>query len=181
MQFRSNLATRTYIDKKKLNSAIVAVVLILTFLLLVQIKICAYTAGEISRLDAKKTSMESKSTKKRVNVSETDFKKLTGDIKFANGILERKAFDWVRLLNELEGVMPDGLTLTSVAPDTKEKSLTLSGVSLNFKTLQRLLYNLEESHFFYDIFLIKQEESKSADSQKLLSFTISCKFKLKET
>jgi type IV pilus assembly protein PilN len=178
MQFRTNLATRTYIDKKKLNSVLLAGIAVLLLLLVVQIKISAFNAGEISRLNAMKISMESRLRKKRIEFSENDYKKLTGDIKFANGILEKKAFDWVELLNKLEGVVPDGLTLTSVEPNTAEKSLKLSGVSLSFKTIQHLLDNLEGSHFFHDIYLVKQDESKTIDNKKTLSFAISCKFAL---
>lgn len=178
MQIRTNLATRTYIDKKKLNNILLAVIAVLLLFLLVQIKICAFNAGEISRLNAMKISMESKFKKKRIDFSEKDYKKLTEDIKFANGIIERKAYDWVGLLNRLEAVVPDGLTLTSVVPDSKDKTLKLSGVSMNFKTVQHFLENLEESNFFHDIYLEKQDESKTLENKKTLSFSISCKFTL---
>jgi type IV pilus assembly protein PilN len=178
MQIRTNLATRTYIDKKKLNNILLAGIAVLLLFLIVQIKICAFNAGETTRLNAMKISMESRFKKKRIDFSENDYKKLTEDIKFVNGIIERKAYDWVGLLNRLEGVVPDGLTLTSVEPNSKEKTLKISGVSMNFKAVQRLLDNLEESNFFHDIYLEKQDESKSVENKKFLSFVISCKFAL---
>lgn len=178
MQIRTNLATKTYIDKRKLNNILLAAIAVLLLFSIVQIKIGVFNAGEISRLDAMESSMESKHKKKRIDFTENNYKKLTEDIKFANGIIERKSYDWVGLLNRLEAVVPDGLTLTSVEPNSKEKTLKLSGVSINFKTVQSLLDNLEESNFFHDIYLEKQDESKTIEGKKTLSFSISCKFAL---
>ncbi len=180
MQFKTNLATRTYIDKKKLGSALLGSMVVLILLLLVQIKISAFNAGEISRLNAIKVSAESRSKKNRIDISDKDYKKLTGDIKFANGILERKSFDWVGLLNKLEGVVPEGLTLSSVQPNSGDKSLRLSGVSINFITLRRFMENLENSSYFTDVFLYNQNEAKAAGSPKALTFNISCRFVIKE-
>jgi len=176
MQIRTNLATRTYIDKKKLSGALLGSMAVLIMLLLVQIKICAFNSGEISRLNAMKISMESRYKRKHVDISDKDYKKLTGDIKFVNGILERKAFDWVGLLSKLESVVPDGLTLSSVQPNSGDRTLRLTGVSVNFITLRHFLENLEGSSFFTDVFLYNQNDTKVAGDPKALSFTISCKF-----
>lgn len=177
MQFKINLATRTYIDKKKLDGALAATLILLAFLLLVQIKICAFNADEISRLDSTLTSAETRKGKGSETVfSEHDYTALLTEIAFANSIIERKAFGWISLLNRLESVVPDGVTLSSVEPDNKERSLSLSGGSASFKKIQLFMENLEDSHYFHEIYLLKQDQSKEADMQRSISFTITCKF-----
>ncbi len=176
MQFKINLATRTYINKKKLDTALTAAMIILLFLLLVQAKISVYNAGEMSRLNSMQTSEEAQSKKKRLDFSESDYKKLLADIKFANGIIERKAFDWLGPLNRLESVVPEGVTLTSLEPNSKERNLKISGIALNFGNIRHFMENLEGSNSFSDVYLEKHDESKSLDSRKTISFAITCKF-----
>ncbi len=178
MRFKINLATRTYIDKKKANRAIVVAIAIMVLLLLVQIKIYSSNLGEISRFNSLKTAEEARNKKKLPEFSEKDYLKLTENIKFCNGLIEKKTYDWVGLLNRLESVVPDGLTLTSLEPDSKEHKLKLEGNSLNFGALRHFMENLEASEFFSDIYLYKQDESEKEDKRKLISFTIECKYKL---
>lgn len=176
MQFKTNLATRTYINRKKLNIALAAALVVLVFLMLVQAGILAYNAGEISKLDATQAAAEPRQHKRAQTFTDKDYEKLLAEIKFANGIIERKTFDWIGLLNRLEGVVPAGLTLTSVEPKSADRTLNLSGISLNLKNIRKLMENLEESDFFSEVYLHKHAESSSADEQRGITFNISCKF-----
>jgi type IV pilus assembly protein PilN len=178
MQFKINLATRTYINKKKVNSTIAAAIMVLLFLFLVQIKIYSRNAGEISRISSLKTADDAGFKKKVPGFTEKDYVKLTNDIKFCNSLIEKKTYDWVGLLNRLESVVPDGLTLTSLEPDSEEHTLKLTGNSLNFGVMRHFMENLEASDFFSNVYLYKQDEKETKENQKLLSFTISCKYKL---
>ncbi len=178
MRFKINLATRTYINKKKANSAIVAAIAILLLLLLVQVKIYSGNAGEISRISSLKTAEEARFKKRIPEFTEKDYQKLTEDIKFCNGLIQKKTYDWVGLLNRLESVVPDGLTLTSLEPDSEDHTLKLAGNSLNFGAMRHFMENLEASDFFSDVYLYKQDQNEQADNRKLISFTIACKYKL---
>ena len=176
MQFKINLATRTYVNRKNLNIAMAAALVILLFLLLIQARLVIHNVGEINHLSSEQTALETRSKKRGVVFSESDYAKLQTDIKFANSIINRKTFDWIGLLNRLESVVPQGITLSSVAPDTKERTLKLSGMSLNFGRIRQFMENLEESNFFSEVYLEKQDESKTPDDRKVISFSIACKF-----
>jgi type IV pilus assembly protein PilN len=178
MQFKINLATKTYINKKKVNTALAATIGVLLLLFLVQIKIYFRDAGEISRISSLKTAQEARFRKNVPEFTEKDYVKLTDDIKFCNGIIEKKTYDWVVLLDRLESVVPDGLALSSLEPDSKEHTLKLTGNSLNFGVMRHFMENLEASDFFSDVYLYKQDVTEKEDKQKLISFTISCKYKL---
>jgi type IV pilus assembly protein PilN len=178
MRFKLNLATRTYINKKKANNAIAAIISILLLLLLVQIKVYSRNAGEISHISSLKAADAVRSRKKLPEFNEKDYEKLTSDIKFCNSLIERKTYDWVGLLNRLESVVPEGSTLTSLEPDSEEHTLKLNGSSVNFGVLQHFMENLEASEFFSDVYLYKQDEIEKEGGQKLITFTLSCKYKL---
>ncbi len=178
MQFKINLATRTYINKKKVNSAIVASVIVLLFLFLVQVKIYSRNAGEISRISSLTTADKAVFKKNVPEFTDKDYVKLTDNIKFCNSLIEKKTYDWVGLLNRLESVVPEGLTLTSLEPDSEEHTIKLTGNSLTFGVMSHFIQNLEASDFFSNVYLHKQDEKETKDKQNLLSFTITCKYKL---
>jgi type IV pilus assembly protein PilN len=176
MQFKTNLATRTYINRKHLNIAMAAALTFLLFLFLLQVSLVFHNSGEMRHLSSVQASLEARSKKQGVVFSGSDYTKLLSDIKFANSIINRKTFDWTGLLNRLESVVPQGITLSSVAPDTKERTLKISGLSLNFGRIRQFIENLEDSNFFSDVYLEKQDESKAPDDRKVISFSITCKF-----
>jgi type IV pilus assembly protein PilN len=172
MQFKINLATRTYINRKKLNLVFASALGLLIFLFLIQIRLYISNSGEIKQLTEMQASLESKTKTKQAAFSEEEYAKVIEEIKFANSIIGRKSFDWIELLNRLENVVPSGVSLTSVAPDTKEGNLKLSGISLNLGKIRQFMEQLEESDYFSDVYLEKQDQAEP----NALSFSISCKF-----
>jgi type IV pilus assembly protein PilN len=176
MQFKTNLSTRTYVNRKHLNIAMASASALLLLLFLVQMKLVIHNAGEIRHLNSVKASLDARSKKQGVVFSAGDYTKVVANIKFANSIINRKAFDWIGLLNKLESVVPQGVALSSVAPDTKQRTLKLSGVSLNFGKIRQFMENLEDSNYFSDVYLEKQDETKAKDERKVISFSITCKF-----
>jgi type IV pilus assembly protein PilN len=171
MQFKINLATRTYIDAGRLNAAIVAALVILGAALFFQVRAAATNAGEIKRLTGETVSTTGKG---KDAVPAKDYQALLARIHFANDVISRKTFDWLALFARLEGVVPDGVALSSIAPDLKGKSLTLAGVARNFQNLRRLMENLEGSNYFTEVYLQRQSEISIA-GKKATGFTISCR------
>jgi type IV pilus assembly protein PilN len=178
MRFTINLATKTYINQKKLTLVLSACIIVLSFFLFVNLKIFTFNHAEISRLSNIEASLAAKQGTRGRTVPEKDYVKLLSSIKLANGIIERKAYSWIDLLDRLESVVPEGVSLTAVEPGVKEKTLNLSGAALHFKNLRLFMENLEASKFFYDVYLLKQDELKTAENQKGIAFTITCRFAL---
>ena len=50
----------------------------------------------------------------------------------------------------------------------------------NFQILRKFLENLEDSKFFTDIYLLSQSEAKVDETQKGISFSVSCKADVKK-
>jgi type IV pilus assembly protein PilN len=176
MQFKTNLATRAYVNRKHLNIAMAAALTLLLILFFLQLRLVLHNTAEIKHLSSVQASLEARSKKQGIVFSGSDYTKLLADIKFANTIIHRKTYDWIGLLNKLENVIPQGVTLSSVSPDTKQRTLKISGLSLNFGHIRQFMENLEDSNFFSDVYLEKQDESKATDDRKVISFSITCKF-----
>ena len=75
----------------------------------------------------------------------------------------------------MEVVVPDGVMVTSLEPSLKDGKLKISGVARNFNFMRKFLENLEDSKFFTDIYLLSQTEVKVDETQKGVSFSVSCK------
>ena len=176
MRLTINLATRIYINMKRLNFFIAGVLVLLTLLLLFNaIKI---TSGfkEKGRLSHGITVLEGKTRKmKSAEVPEKQYQSLLSSIRFANGIIERKTFDWLMLFDRLESVVPDGIAISSIDPSPKDNGLKLAGMAKSFGNLRKFVENLEESKFFTEVYLVSQSEAQGPDGRNATGFNITCK------
>jgi len=180
MRLTINLATRIYIDKRRVNVFIFAAVTLLILLLLVNVRSIATDFGDIQRLKHGIAIFEGK-TKKTTSdvVPDKEYQALLARIKFANGLIETKTFNWLMLLDKLESVVPDGIAIASIEPSPKDEGLKLSGMAKNFGNLKKFMENLEESKYFTDIYLVSQSDAQVSPDQKGLGFNITCKAKYK--
>jgi len=173
-----NLATRIYINKRRLNIFIAVTLILLTLILLFNVREVVKGYGEKRRLTHGIAVLEGKSKDAKSSaVSEKEYQALLGRIKFANVIIEQKTFDWLMLFDKLENVVPDGITIVSIEPSPKDGGLKLAGIAKNFGNLRKFMENLEDSGYFTDIYLVSQSESQVSESRKGISFDITCKAK----
>jgi type IV pilus assembly protein PilN len=175
MQLNINLATRHYINTRQLNLALSLIIALLLLWIFISVKDIAYNSGEMKRLAADTGALDAKFKTLSKGVSEAEYNKLLSRISFANAVIERKSVNWLSLLDRLESVVPDGIAISTLEPDAKKETLKLAGVARNFSNVRQFMENLEGSHFFTDVFLISQAEVKFGQSQKGISFSITCK------
>jgi type IV pilus assembly protein PilN len=172
MRLNINLATRTYIDSARLNIALLMIALVLLGSLFFNVRAVASKAGEIDRVTHELSALSGKS---KGEVAEKDFQALLGQINAANSIITRKTYNWLTLLDKLETVVPDGVSITSIQPETKNAGVKLNGVAGNFSGLRRFVENLEETKYFTDVYLLAQSDTKVGESQSGMTFNITCK------
>jgi type IV pilus assembly protein PilN len=180
MRLTINLATRIYINMRRLNFFIVAAFALMILLLTVNVKNIATGFGESQRLIHGIAILEGKSKKATSEaVPDKEYQTLLARIKFANGLIEQKTFNWLILLDKLEGVVPDGIAIASIEPSPKDDGLKLAGMAKNFSNLRKFMENLEESKYVTDIYLVGQSDTQVSPSQKGIGFQIICKAKYK--
>jgi len=180
MRLTINLATRLYINMRQLNYCIIAAFALLALLLLVNVRNIATDFGEIQRLNHGIALLEGKAKKSTgAAVPEKEYQALLARIKFANGLIEQKTYNWLMLLDKLEEIVPDGIAIAAIEPSPKDEGLKLAGMAKNFGNLKKFMENLEESKYFTDIYLVGQTDMQVSPSQKGLGFHITCKAKYK--
>ncbi len=175
MRFTLNLATRTYINSRQVNLQLGGVGIVLLALLVWNTSVVLSNSARQKELESDLAVVEARVKASAKGVSDKEYQALLGRIKGVNGIIQRKSFNWLGFLTWLEAVVPDGVMVTSLEPSLKEGKLTINGVARNFQLMRKLLENLEDSKFFTDIYLLSQTEVKVDETQKGISFSVSCK------
>jgi Tfp pilus assembly protein PilN len=100
-------------------------------------------------------------------VVETDPKALLSlrqEVALANDILARDSFRWTVMLDRLEEVVQDGITIRSLQPDYREGSLRLSAAARGLPQLSGFLDGLLASGYFTDVYLLDQASTKVKDA-----------------
>jgi type IV pilus assembly protein PilN len=174
MRLKINLATRTYIDAHRLNAAVAAIVVLLLLGLFFSVRAVATTGGEIRLAGTELALLQGKGTGKG-KVEEKEYQALLARIGAANAIIARKSYDWLQLLDRLEGVVPDGVAMTAIEPEPKGNSLKLTGVARSFAELRRFMETLEDARFLTDVYLNANAETKVGESQRGMTFSITCR------
>ena len=175
MRHSINLATRIYINTSRLNFVIISVLTLLVLILVFNIRNSATELGEMKKLNGKLNLLEGKAgAAKGATINEKEYQTQLARIKLANAIIEQKTFDWLMLLDRLETVVPDGISLVSIEP-SKNGELKLAGIAKNFGNLRNYMENLEDSRYFAEVYLVSQSDLLQSDGRQGISFNITCK------
>jgi type IV pilus assembly protein PilN len=108
-------------------------------------------------------------------VSEADYTIFLAKVKNVNNILYKRSYDWLSLLDNMEQLVPAGVSLKSLEPLDKGESLRLAGSANDFSSVRRFVENLESSKTFTDIYLTDQASAKIDNQRKVINFTVTCK------
>ena len=174
MRLTINLATRRYLNLRRLNAWLIVGGLIALALLVFEVRECAYTQGELQRIRAAEAAL-GKRPSAAPAVSEPRLKAQAARFAFANALIRRKTVNWLRLLDCLEEVVPNGVALSQIEPDQRDQLLKVSGVARGFDNLRALLENMEQSRNFSEVYLLSQSETKVGLTQKGITFAVTCK------
>lgn len=175
MRFSINLATRTYIDKRLLNQACYGTIALMVVLLGWNITRASWNLGEQRRIDSEVKLLEGRLNSKPGGVSDKDFSQQQAHIHFFNEVIDRKGRDWLKLLDHLESVTPDGISLALIAPGKKKDELNLEGRAKSFAAVRNYLEKLEESQVFTGVMLLSHQDLITGDKGRGVQFKISCK------
>jgi type IV pilus assembly protein PilN len=176
MRLTTNLATRRYINLRRLDAGLVICFVLLGVLALFKAGELTRNAAEISRL--KGLTSESPGRPGAPRVSEAQLKAQEARIAFANGVIEKKTVNWLNLLDHLEEVVPSGVALSQLDPD-RAHGLKITGSARSFANLRELMENMERSKNFSEVYLLNQSDAKVGLTQQGVNFSLSCKVALR--
>lgn len=172
MNFSINLATRVYVDFKKVNICLVSTGVILSFWLAFSVYSWVDNTAKLNKFAEYKARISRSADTKKV--SESDYTIFLANVKSVNTILYKRSYDWLSLLSNLERLVPEGVALRGLEPSEKGAVIKLTASARNFSGVRRFIENLESSKVFGDVYLTDQTATKEG-GQKGLNFTVTCK------
>lgn len=175
MRFSINLATRTYLDHQLINRVLIIALLVLVMLSSWKVISFCSNMGKQDRLKADIADLEGRLKSRPAGVSDQEYSRQQKSIRFYNEILERKAANWLTLLDQLERATPEGIALASLVPEKKTDILKIEGRARNFGQVRTYLERLTDSKAFTDILLLSHAEVTVGEKGHGVRFTISCR------
>ena len=175
MRYTINLATRTYLDNRLINRIAFGVIAFLLVLTVWNVMDISSNMGEQSRLKTEIAAIESRLGAKPGGVSETEFSRQKGRIRFYNEIIDRKSSDWLKKLELFESTAPEGIALSSLTLDNKKETWKLDGRAHSFRKVQQYVEKLEASTSFSNVLLLSHQTIAVGEKTRGVQFTISCK------
>ena len=175
MDLRINLATRYYLDSRLVNLLLGMSVLVLLVLTAAAAWSVATKFGQQKRLTSDIALLQTRFATTAKGFSEKDYQHLLTRISFANSLIAKRSVDWLALLDQVEAVVPEGLSLSSFEPGLKDASVKLTGTARGFRNVRLLVENLEGNPHFKEVFLQSHSDVSMPGDQKGVSFTLTCK------
>ena len=171
MRLDINLATRPYEDAREFWmrwGLIVGVLGVLTLALLV-FAVRGWTeAGrdrhEIARLQAEIAKRDQERSQAQSYLDQAVNRSTRDQSQFLNGLIQRKAFSWTRVFEDLERVMPSDLHVASLRPEMNEQGqmqLDMKVIGDNRSGVVELVHRMEGSKHFQQAQLV--DETQEAD------------------
>lgn len=175
MRLTINLATRTYLDHRRINKIFGAIIALLLVILIWNVTRFSWNLGELRRLKVDIATMEGRLTSRPANVSEADYNRLLTRIRFYNNIIDVKATNWLGLLEQVEVATPEGIALSSLVPDMKSGELRIEGRARSFANVRSYLESLEDAEGFTHVLLLSHRDIAVGERTRGVLFTISCR------
>lgn len=167
MKFNLNLASRRYVNKRALNYGFLIVFAVL--FLFVAWKMNVLLTGNRSLQLNQQQLVETQRQLQKLRggphkiLTSKEREKLKSEYVVAAGLLSQDAFRWTRLLDRMEKLLPEGVSLSGFTPDYKKKSLTLNGRATNLKKMRIFLDRLLKKGDFKEVFLKSHSRTKVRD------------------
>ena len=172
MRLDINLATRPYEDAREFWARWglgVGLLGLLTVLLLVFAVRGWIHAGrdrrEIAQLQLQIVERDTERAKAQAYLDMTANRSTRDQSQFLNGLIQRKAFSWTRVFEELELVMPSSLHVGSLHPalnDQNQMELEMRVVCETRAAAVELVHRMEGSRHFQGAQLVQESQSGEA-------------------
>ena len=178
MEIKLNLASKPYLNRRNVRLWLSVFGILLLLLLLLNGSYGYRNYRQLQMLD--KRFQELNDQIAGIHGPSADYtpeKLITvkDEVELANEIVDADRFHWTNLLSRFESVLPDDVSIHSIQPNFRARTVQLSGVARDVSALTRFVDNLLASEDLNQAFLqshgeIKQDQSNS--SQFLTGFSI---------
>ncbi len=176
MKLTLNLASRSYLNRRALYFAYLAIAGLLLLLLGGNMYGYWRSHQRAGQLNAWLVELEGarKADQGPIKsaLSGPEQERLVADIEFANQILKMDGFRWTWLLDRLEAVLPEPVGIQAIRPDYRQGSFNLTGYARDVEDLRTLLDNMSASPDFSDVYLLQQSRKETPEGTSVLNFSL---------
>ncbi|HTK95254.1 MAG TPA: PilN domain-containing protein [Terriglobales bacterium] len=159
MRFDINLASRRYVDARRLytNWLMLLVPLALLAAVLTGYAVAAVLgsrkiARDVRNVEAQIAKLDAARSRADEVMNRPENQDTRDQSRFLNAVIERKAFSWTQVFEELEHIVPPRVHVLSIRPDIKDSRVQLVIVAAgdSRESGQELLRHMETSDSFRD-------------------------------
>ena len=177
MKLFINLASRRHLNQQALKLTLSCIIVLLLLILVIQgntyLQNRQLTLQYQDHLDSLQEQLLGKLPKQ---MTADELAAQRQGYNRAETLLQRDSFRWTVLFDQMENLLPAGVSIRSFNPDYGKNSLLLNGVAKKLKNLQYLIDNLQSAQF-NQVYLKNQGETEVDDGRggkrTALSFSIS--------
>lgn len=177
MKIHLNLATRPYINRRRLMICYLVVALILTVCTLLLASQILQSRRQTAEVKIRMAELQKRVGSDRPQAGSVPFTpaakaELDRSIVAANVLLERDHFHWTQLLDQLEEVTLTGISIHGLQPEFKSGLVKITGSASDLVRLRQFIDRLTLSPNFHEVLLLQQARNKEAGNTVTFSLTL---------
>lgn len=179
MKLTLNFSQSVYYNRVLVRSSMIFTVVILSSLLVFQLLNYYQTSKSTDLLSKEFALLTGSGDGDLVDLreySQAQKSTLTQQAEHINQLIADVTFQWSPFLANLEGVVPQGVKVRSIAPKGREGSSQIVGVAKDLKSMRSFIDKLYSSPLFSDVELNQHESATIKDRQgkdhRVVSFSL---------
>jgi hypothetical protein len=176
MEFRLNLASRAYLDRRSVQRWLLLVGALLALLLATSLLYAYRNVQQLRLVDSRLAEIEARLISQRGHTNTTytpeNFARVMGEIGAANQIIDADQFRWTALLGRLEELLPDDVAIRDLHPNYRDGSLQIKAIARDTEAMTRLLDALLATADMKEAYLLTQAAGEQSNGEAVIEFSI---------
>ena len=178
MEIKLNLASKPYLNRQSVRFWLLLFGILLVVLLFLNGSYGYSNYRQLQLFDERFQELNDQLS--GLHGTSTDYSpeklaEIKAEVGLANEIIDADRFRWTTLLSRFESVLPDDVTIHSIQPNFRERTVRLSGMARDVSALTRFVDNMLNSEDLNQVFLQSHGEVDKDDNnsnQVLTGFSI---------
>ena len=176
MEFRLNLASRVYLDRRSVRRWLLLTGGMLALVLATSLLYTWRNMQQLQLVDGRLAELDARMVAQRGQVASAytpeRFARVMAEVGAANQIIAADQFRWTALLGRLEELLPAEVAIRSLQPNYRDRSLQITAVASDTAALTGLLDALLASPDMQQAFLLSQATNVQPDGAPVVQFSI---------
>jgi len=174
MEIKLNLASKPYLNRQNVRLWLLLLSALMVLLLLLNGSYGYRNYRQLQLLDTRFQELDDQISGIHGTSADYTPEKLLAvkvEVELANEIIDADRFRWTELLSRFENLLPGNVSIHSIQPDFKARSVQLSGVARDVSALTEFIDNLLTSEDLNQAFLKSHGEVKNEQNSSIQILT----------